>query len=186
MNTTFEISEINRIVKLIKKVNCTNYASVAETAKEMGVKKTALMQYIEDNPKLFTLVEVQKPKVGLAIKFVYLTPETNPDTEEWMNLKKAEWDHKLHVGGKYYYNQLEFWYFPEETSESKELHYRNTEEKFKKLEEMGILQKTTKGYGGFSDYYKIDVYPCDSEVLAKLEEAGWTTDFEEIKARLKD
>lgn len=182
-----DINEVNRIAELLKKVDCTNYALISDVSKEMGIKKTALMQFIVDNPKLFSLIEVTKKgkSAGLGIKMVYLTADQNPDTEEWMKVKMVEWDHKLHVGGKYYYNTLEFWFFPEETSDSKESKYRNSRAKFEQLEEMGILKKTTQGYGGLSDYYKVDVYPCNTEILEKLANAGWTTDFDEVLAESK-
>ena len=180
--------QIKRMVDLIMKVNCQNYALISEVAKEMGMKKTAVMQFVDDNPKLFKLVEVKKgDKVqGLGIRVVYETPNQNPETEEWLEDKKAEWDHKLHVGGQYYYNTLEFWFFPEERSDSRESKYRNTQEKLHELEEKGIFQKKTQGYGGLSDYYKIDVYPCNTEILKKLEEAGWTTDFDEVVEKSKE
>jgi len=176
------ILNIKDIVRLIQKVNCQNYALISEVAKEMGVKKTVVMQFVDDNLKLFRLVEVKKKDkvLGLGIRTVYTDPNQNPDTEEWMKVQKVFWNKKLHVGGKYYYGQLEFWFFPEEMSDSKESKYRNTQEKFQELENLGILKKETRGYGGFSDYYKTDVYPCDSEILKKLEEAGWTTDFQEV------
>ena len=85
-----DISEVNRIVELLKKVDCTNYALISDVSKEMGIKKTALMQFIVDNPKLFSLVEVTKKgkSAGLGIKMVYLTAEQNPETEEWLDLQK--------------------------------------------------------------------------------------------------
>ena len=178
------ILNVKDIVRLIQKVNCQNYALISEIAKEMGVKKTQVMMYIESHPKLFRLVEVKKKDkvLGLGVSTVYTDANQNPDTEEWMKVKMVEWDHKLHVGGKYYYDRLEFWFFPEEMSDSKESKYRNTRAKFEQLEEMGILQKTTQGYGGLSDYYKTVVYPCNQETLKKLTEAGWSTDFEEVSA----
>ena len=181
------IPNVKEIVRLIQRVNCQNYALISEVAKEMGVKKTQVMMYIESNPKLFLLVEVKKGDrvQGLGIRTVYTDANQNPETEEWMKVKKVEWDHKLHVGGKYYYGQLEFWFFPEETSDSKESKYRNTQAKFEQLEEMGILKKTIQGYGGLSDYYKAEVYPCNTEILKKLEEVGWTTDFDEVLVESK-
>lgn len=179
-----DISEVNRIVNLLKKVDCTYYALISDVSKEMGIKKTALMQFVEDNPKLFSLVEVKKKDkvVGLGIHTVYTDPNQNPDTEEWMNVQKVFWNKKLHVGGKYYYNQLEFWHFPEEMSDSKESKYRNTREKFQELEDLGILKKVTQCYGGFGDCGYVDVYLCNKEVLEKLTAAGWTTDWEEVTA----
>ena len=179
-----DISEVNRIVSLLKRVDCTNYALISDVSKEMGIKKTALMQFVEDNTKLFRLVEVKKKDkvVGLGIHTVYTDPNQNPDTEEWMNVQKVFWNQKLHVGEWTYYGQHEFWYFPEEMSDSKESKYRNTQEKFQELEDLGILKKETQCYGGFMDSGKADVYLCNKEVLEKLTAAGWTTDWEEVVA----
>ena len=179
-----EISEIKRITELLQKVNCEHTALISEVAKEMGVKKTALMQFIEDNPKLFKITERQSRSakgwvktVGLAIQKVYLTPEENPNTEEWMEKMKKAWEKKIHVGEQTYYDCHEYWLIPEEDVASKEGKYRNTPEKIKFLEEKGIIKKISGGYGGFSDYYRTEYYPYSDEVQKALEGIGWTTDF---------
>lgn len=181
------IQNVKEIVRLIQRVNCQNYALISEVAKEMGAKKTQVMMYIESHPNLFKLGEVTKgnKSLGLAILVVYLEADQNPDTQEWLDRKTREWDHKIHVGEMTYYGQHEFWYFPEEVSKSKEILYRNTPEKIKELEEKEILKKSTQGYGAFGDYSKTDVYLCNEEALQKLAEAGWTTDFEEVKSSSK-
>ena len=86
-----QITEIHRIVSLIQKVNCSTFALISETSSELGIKKTALMQYIEDHPKLFNIIEATSTSakgvvktLGLAIRKVYLTPEENPVTDEWL------------------------------------------------------------------------------------------------------
>lgn len=178
-----EISEIKRIVELIKKVNCENLALISEVAKEMGVRKTALMQFIEDNPKLFkidtyyTYTKRDRKVKGLAIFKVYLTPEENPDTEEWMEKMRKAWENKIHVGEQTYYGYHEYFCIPEDGE--KEGQYRNTPEKIKFLEEKGIIKKVSGGYGGLSDYYRTEYYPYSEEVQKALEGIGWTTDFGE-------
>ena len=178
-----EISEIKRIVELLKKVNCERIALISEVAKEMGVRKTALMQFIEDNPKLFKLGEKVKRTrntqvtLGLGIMRAYLSADENPDTEEWMEKKKKEWDKKIHVGEQTYYGCHEYWLIPEDDVTSKEGKYRNTPEKIKFLEENGVIKKVSGGYGGFSDYYRTEYYPYSEEVQKALEAIGWTTDF---------
>jgi hypothetical protein len=185
-----EISEVKRITDLLKRANCVNFALVSETAKEMGVKKTALMQFIEDNPKLFKLGEAfkstktTKTSLGLSIITAYLTAEENPDTEEWLEKMKKEWEKKIHVGEQTYYGYHEYWCIPEDNPKSnydtdrKLGLYRNTPEKIKFLEEKGIIKKVKGGYGGLSDYYRTEYYPYGDEVQKALEDIGWTTDFE--------
>jgi ribosome-binding factor A len=178
-----EISEIKRIAELLQKVNCECIALVSEVAKEMGVKKTALMQFIEDNPKLFkldtyyTYTKRDRKVKGLAISKVYLTPEENPDTEEWMEKMRKAWDKKIHIGEQTYYGYHEYFCIPEDDADSKEGKYRNTPEKIKFLEEKGIIKKVIGGYGGLSDYYRTEYYPYSEEVQKALEGIGWTTDF---------
>ena len=103
-----EISEIKRITELLQKVNCERIALISEVAKEMGVKKTALMQFIEDNPKLFKLGEkVKRTKnaqttLGLGIMTAYLSADKNPETEEWIETQKKAWVRKVHIGERSY------------------------------------------------------------------------------------
>ena len=177
-----DISEVNRIVELLKKVDCTNYALISDVSKEMGIKKTALMQFIVDNPKLFSLVEVTKKgkTAGLGIKTVYLTAEQNPETEEWLDLQKDLWKKKIHISSMYYYGQLEFHHIMMDNADGKKNLYRNTPEKILGLEEAGLITKSDCWYGGLSDSYKVNTYRVDSEVIKKIEEAGWTTDWEEV------
>ncbi len=183
-----EISEIKRIAELLQKVNCERIALISEVAKEMGVKKTALMQFIEDNPKLFRLGEkVKRTKntqttLGLGIMTAYLSADENPDTEEWMEKMKKVWEKKIHIGEQTYYGQHEYFCIPEDDVTTKEGKYRNTPEKIKFLEEKGIIKKVSGGYGGFSDYYRTEYYPYSEEVQKALESIGWTTDFNERSA----
>ena len=188
-----EISEINRIVNLLQKVDCTWYALIADVAREMGIKKTALMQFIDDNPKNFRIQEITitsakgvKKTLGLGIQKVYLTAEQNPETEEWLAKQKADWEKKLHVYEQTYYGQHEFWCFPEEyDQDSRRYHlWRNTPEKFQELVDKGILKKTTQWYGGLGDSYQRDVYLCNDDILQKLADAGWTTDWEEVLVQI--
>lgn len=170
-------------------MNCERIALIGEVAKEMGVKKTALMQYIEDNPKLFKLGErIKRTKntqttLGLGIITTYLSADENPDTEEWLTKKKKEWENKIHIEEQTYYGYPEYFYIPEDSPNStnddyKKLGmYRNTPEKIKSLEEKGIIKKVSGGYGGFSDYYRTEYYPYNDEVQKALEDIGWTTDF---------
>lgn len=177
-----DISEVNRIVNLLKKVDCTSYALISDVSKEMGIKKTALMQFIEDNPKLFSLVEVTKKgkSAGLGIRKVYLMAEQNPETEEWLNHQKDLWKKKIHISSMYYYGQLEFHHIMVDNNDGKKNLYRNTPEKIQKLEEAGLITKSDCWYGGLSDSYKIETYQVNSDVIKKIEEAGWETDWEEV------
>ena len=142
--TDITISEIQRIVNLIQRVDCLNYALITDTAKELGIKKTVLMQYIEDNPKLFKLVEVSKKGnvVGLGIRTVYTDPVNNPVTEEWLAKKKEEWKDKIQVFGQYYYGVLEFHFIAadsEMSNSNRENLWRNLSDILRSLPIVRIL-----------------------------------------------
>ena len=175
-----QISEVHRIVSLIQKVNCSTFALVTETASELGIKKTALMQYIEDNPKLFDVTKATSKSakgvvksLGLAIRKVYLTPEENPDTEEWLEIQKKVWEKKIQVFEQTYYGQHEFWYLAADDEKGRKNLWRNTPEKIQTLIDAGAIKMKKSGYGGFSDYYNWEgllLTPDAAEAITKL---GW-------------
>ena len=175
-----QITEIHRIVSLIQKVNCSTFALISETASELGIKKTALMQYIEDHPKNFSIQEITstsakgvKKTLGLGIKKVYLAPEENPLTEEWLAIKKKEWEKKLQVFEQTYYGQHEFWYLAADDGKERRNLWRNTPEKLQVLIDAGAIKMEKAGYGGFSDYYNWEgllLTPDAAEAITKL---GW-------------
>lgn len=175
-----QISEIHRIVSLIQKVSCSTFALISETASELGIKKTALMQYIEDHPKLFNIIEATSTSakgvvktLGLAIRKVYLTPEENPVTDEWLAVKKKEWEKKIQVFEQTYYGQHEFWYLAADDERGRKNLWRNTPEKIQTLIDAGAIKMEKSGYGGFSDYYNWEgllLTPDAAEAITKL---GW-------------
>lgn len=175
-----QISEVHRIVSLIQKVNCSTFALVTETASELGIKKTALMQYIEDNPKLFDVTKATSKSakgvvksLGLAIWKVYLTPEENPDTEEWLEIQKKAWERKIQVFGKYYYDVLEFHYIEADDPKDRKSLYRNTPEKIQTLVDAGLIKKVSTCYGGIGDCYNWEGYKLDIKSVNAIKEAGW-------------
>ena len=186
-----EINEIKRIVELVKKVNCECIALVSEVAKEMGVKKTALMQFIEDNPKLFKLGEkVKRTKntqttLGLGIMTVYLSADENPDTEEWIEKMRKVWEKKIHIGELSYYGCHEYWIIPEDDVARKEGKYRNTPEKIQELVDAGVIEKKSTCYGAWGDASNEEVFIFNDDVKKAIEDYGWTTDFDEVSANAK-
>ena len=186
-----EIREIKRITELLQKVNCERIALISEVAKEMGVKKTALMQAIEYNPKLFKLGEkVKRTKntqttLGLGIMTVYLSADENPDTEEWIEKMRKVWEKKIHIGELSYYGCHEYWIIPEDDVARKEGKYRNTPEKIQELVDAGVIEKKSTCYGAWGDASNEEVFIFDDDMRKAIEDYGWTTDFDEVSANAK-
>lgn len=174
-----EISEITRITNLLKKANCSSLVYVSEVAKEMGVKKTALMQFIVDNPKLFKL---STDKKGLQIFQVFVSAEENPETEEWLDVKKKAWEKKIHIGERTYYGCHEYWLIAEDGN-GKERKYRNTPEKVQELADAGVIKKVGMCYGCWGDASHEEVFIFNDEVRKAIEGYGWTTDFDEVSKK---
>ena len=172
-----DINEVNRIAELIKKVDCTNYALISDVSKEMGIKKTALMQFIVDNPKLFSLVEVTKKgkSAGLGIKKVYLTAEQNPETEEWLKVQKVMWGEKINVSEMSYYGTHEFYYLKVDDPKSslREGLWRNTPEKIQTLIDAGVICEKSTCYGGLGDCSNWTGLLLTKEAETAIKELGW-------------
>lgn len=132
-------------------------------------KKTKL----EDNPKLFDVAEATSKStkgvvksLGLAIRKVYLTPEENPDTEEWLEIRKKAWEKKIQVFEQTYYGQHKFWYLAVDNESERRNLWRNTPEKIQTL-----MEETS--YGRFGDYHNWEgllLTPDAAEAITKL---GW-------------
>ena len=186
-----ELNEVKRIVNLVKEVNCENWATISEVAKEMGVKKTAVMQFINDNPKLFKVVpyiggitsNAKAKNLGLVIKTVYDSAEENPETEEWLEAKKKAWEKKIHIGERTYYGCHEYWLIAEDGG--KEGKYRNTTEKVQELADAGVIKKVRTCYGAWGDASNEEVFIFNDDIRKAIEDYGWTTDFDEVSANAK-
>lgn len=177
---SLNINEINRIVSLIQKVNCSTFALISETASELGIKKTALMQYIEYHPKLFELIEATSRSakgvvktLGLAIKKVYLTLEENPVTDEWLAARKKEWENKIQVFEMTYYGQHEFWFLAEDDEGRRRNLWRNTPEKIQALIDAGAIEMKKSGYGGWGDYHNWEGLLLTPEAKEAITKLGW-------------
>ena len=138
------------------------------------------MQYIEDHPKNFDVIEATststkgvKKILGLGIKKVYLTPEENPVTEEWLAVKKKEWENKIQVSEMSYYDRHEFWYLEVDNERERKNLWRNTPEKIQKLIDAGAIEMKTTGCGGFSDYCKWEGLLLTPDAVEAITKLGW-------------
>lgn len=172
------IEAIVRVVSLLKAANNTGYAYVSETAREMGIRKTDLTEYILDNPKLFVTGNESK---GMTIAAAYEKPELNPANEEWLNATRAAWRRRLLVKQWNCYGQLEEFYVEEDetqysvpdktTYDRKPWLWRNTGDKMKAFIESGHHHK---GIGSLDTWSGREIPYClkENEMKALIDE-GW-------------
>lgn len=195
-----DIAEIKRRVDLLKMANNKKYCLIPELAKELKVSKTDLMQFILDNPKLFhtdnqwslkdkviyrtiygtkykETERVKNKNLGLGIEQVFLLPEDNFRTEEWLQKQIVEKAKYIHISEFDYYGVQGYFIKIDKNSNSKyrEWLWRNTTSKVKEIQSLGVLHKDTFYTGGYGDSsaHPVD-YAISHNGLEKLKQSGWT------------
>lgn len=197
-----DIIEIKRRVDLLKKVTQQRTVLIKDVAKELKERQTDLMIFIEDNPKLFLTDQVWSWKKetyyentpfgrrkdsrtvkdkckGLGITEVFLSPEDNCRTDEFVTLMQRKhaktiwvsaWDNYGCIEGHYVQQDL-----PSEKDEKRSHLWRNTEKKVKELKELGVLQDGTFYIGGAFDCSSHKKDTAITKTGAdKARAAGWT------------
>lgn len=185
-----DIAEIKRRVDLLKMANNKKYCLIPELAKELKVSKTDLMQFVLDNPKLFhtdnqwtykvmprSQTVVKNKNLGLGVEEVYLSPEHNFRTEEWLQVQIIEKAKYIRISEFDYYGVQGYYISIDKEGDSRyrEWLWRNTEAKVKEVQSLGVLHKHTFYTGGFGDSsaHPVD-YAISLDGLDKLTQAGWT------------
>lgn len=198
-----DIKEIKQKTELIQQLNARSYALVKEVAKSMKVQDVDLMQFINDNPKLFYVEIIYKYKtknvtryvspfdkntkynesvsvkdgvIGKGIKFVYNSAVENWRTEEWLAMMIEK--NKTHIAISQWdnYGHIEGLYVSlSQIGEMRKHIYLNTPEKLEQIRSFGLLKKATFFIGGFGDCssHQIDT-AINHEGLESLKELGWT------------
>lgn len=197
-----DIIEIKRRVDLLKKVTQQRTVLIRDVAKEIKERQTDLMIFIEDNPKLFHTDQVWSWKKetyyepspfrkikcsrtvrdkckGLGITEVYLAPEDNFRTDEFVALMQHKHAKTVWVSSWNNYGTIEGHYverdLPSDKDEKRSYLWRNTEKKIKELKKLGVLQDGTFYIGGAFD---CSTHEKDTKITKagadKARAAGWT------------
>lgn len=143
-----DIKEIKRRFEALKKVYGALYCPVALLADELGVRRSDLMFFIMENPKLF---EIRKSKMedvrkefgvhavpGVVVWKVFADARFNPEAEEFVDEKRKENERVVFVNG---YDSE--WYMVMDyllDEKSRRAMWRNTREKMAEIEKLGILE----------------------------------------------
>lgn len=177
MKPIITIDSVYKKFNLLIKANCSDYASIAELSKELKVLKTELMEFIENNEKLFNTI--QNKKLGLCIKNVYLNIDDNPNTEEWLDKMKHKYEKHIIVtdidncGSHAGYAIIED---KENLCQNKEYLWRNTKSKIYYLYDQHLIMNMPVVLGsGYSSYaMNIDNVIICGDWQKKLKDLGWT------------
>lgn len=165
-----DITGISKTFHLLKEVNNKFLISVIEVAKEYGVKKTSLIEYIEANPKLFDLVTEKKS--ALLIRTVYLDASDNPKTDEWLQkqiitrakyFEIKEYDNYGYISG--YYIQID------------DTLWLNTKQKVMEIVDRFHLKPAMYVFGGYGDCSTVkpkDGFEINLAQIETLKSEGYT------------
>ena len=160
------------------------YISVVDLAKEMSVKFTDLMLFINENNLLFdTCIKKYKGKDLLCILQVFQNESENPKTKLWLENKISNMAKYLFVKEYDNYGQISGYYIqPDESGEHKYELWRNTEKKINDIQKRFGLKEASYGIGGFGDYSvkkKKNGFEISLNQINELKGEGWT--FNEFK-----
>jgi hypothetical protein len=171
---------------------------IKKLAKELNVKETKLLNFINENKKhfdigyknitknTFKIIYFQGRKVKipteipvgkiLCIKNIYLNIEDNPNNEEWVQKQIKENEKTIFLERVVFWITTSDWYIPideyDENDRYKKYLWRNTIEKINKIKSIeGVVKEKT--YASLDSSKTVDTY-IDDEGIKKLELNGWT------------
>ena len=179
---TITIQSVMRIYKLLVMADNKHSIHVSEMAKEMGVKRTLLTEFILDNADNFRTGQDQK---GLYVLQVFESGDKNPWCKLWLERVKEEEASTLTVIQWDCYGQKEEYYLPDDTAKVDNCKYdtnppydrwywmwRNTTAKMDKVRESGHFHK---GIGSYDTWSGTTLPYCLTvEEMKALIEDGWT------------
>lgn len=151
--------------------------SLKDLASELGIKVTALMDFIEQNPKLYTTTLVTKGKSNvLSLRGCYLNPEENPENPEFVEAMKIKNEKTIQIS---YYDNYGYisGYYIEPSTDELEAKYLNTLEKIARLKNLFKLPQASYVIGGYGDssMHTVDGgVEIKADQLQKLIKEGWT------------
>lgn len=173
MKTEINILDVKKRFDLLKRIYGRTYCDALKLAKALGVKRTDLMDFIEQNPKLFNVGNGNK---GLIIRDVFLKPEENYRTEEWLKKKIEDNRMYIHIDEIGNYGRIVgYGIVCDEPGNTHKDLWRNTKEKIDQIQKLGVIKfkEYNLRYLGNSYEYKSD-YDISEEGIKVLEEHGWS------------
>lgn len=184
---------IKKVYGLLVMANNRNAIYVTELAKELSVKKTALVEFILANEGCFKRYQDKK---GMYLLNVFNGAADNPETQEWLERQKHVWSHKLQVAQWDCYGTKEEYYLLDDSAKVDDFKYdncppydrryflwRNTTEKMNKVKESGHFHKGVGSTGMWSGTTL--PYCLTTDEMIALIDDGWTL-MGEVPEEVKD
>ena len=195
------ITEIKERFELLEAATLEKSILVKDLAKELKVSVTDLMKFILDNPGMFATeeswsyksktvcktlfgvksmetIKVKDKLRGLGITNVYLSPEDNYRTEEWLQKQKETYAKTIWISKWDNYGRIEgeFVKADDDIGSYMRKHlWRNTAEKVNDLAALGVFGTAVFHCGSFWD---CGATTCETAInkegRKKAMEAGWT------------
>ena len=159
-------------------------------AKELGVKKTEMMKFLNENKYHFKVTSwVRRDKYQRVVKEwvtvdkVYPNAIDNPKNPEWLPMMKAKYAKYIYLTKVLDYGALLGWKLDVDQQNRYGYGWRNTEEKVQEIRDAGLMKDTTFCKGFFGDGWNethLAFREKDKDTAVKaLKDAGWEVGLEE-------
>jgi hypothetical protein len=175
---TLEI--VNHKLIQLKRISGLAYSTVPDLAKELGVRKTVLLDFMDANSLHFTtchLKHFRKQSALLAVASCFLDPADNSQNKDLYVEKRQKLHSKdIQLSAMDNYGQISGYYIAP-SSNDLERQYLNTDEKIQLLVKRFELPQARYSLGGFGDSSVIepkDGFQISQKVVETLIAEGWT------------
>lgn len=173
---TLTLKEIATLHSQLKKINNEPYVSLIELAKELGVKKTDLLTFIENHSTCFVLKAVEKKPLLILGAF-----EDDADNivnkDKYIEKRKNLNKNLLHLSEMNNYGSISGYYIePSKDKHSFESQHLNTLSKITHLQERFSLKPASYYIGGFGDCSLIkpeNGFQIHEQHILELINEGW-------------
>lgn len=182
---TLNIVDVHITFSLLKQALNVKYVSVEKLAKELSVKTSVLMLFINQNFKLFeTAIHKYENKEVLCVLSVFMNEAENPKTKLWLENKIAEMSKYLFVEEYDNYGYISGYFIkPDSGGSMRQELWRNTEEKINSIKTRFDLKEAQYTIGGFGDHSlcRPGGFEITLDQINELKKEGWTfNSFKEI------
>lgn len=183
---TFE--EVEECRKLLKQMG--EPVTPQNLAKELGVKKTEMMRFLNEGKYHFDMTKWTKrdkysrvTKEWVTVDKVFINDIDNPSNPEWLPMMKAKHAKHIYLRKVLDYGYQLGWKLVVDIPGREGYGWRNTEEKVKAIEDAGLLKTACFCFGGFGDGWNerhLGFKPEQKDTAVKaLKDAGWEVELEE-------